>query len=120
MEIQKFGMQQNKNRVAQNIGKVWISRKQILLAPFGAIPGNFFHGPEKIQKYVAFCLFSLVGQWALFTRCGLLLLSTRGEEIGIGDIPLILMDQTKDVTQQDKFGPPFVFEGTVAESTITI
>lgn len=39
---------------------------------------------------------------------------------GIGDIPLILMDQTKDVTQQDKFGPPFVFEGTVAESTITI
>lgn len=29
----------------------------------------------------------------------------------IGDAPLILMDQTKDVTQQDKFGPPFIFEG---------
>ena len=29
-----------------------------------------------------FCLFSLVGQWALFNRFGPLLLSTRGAEIG--------------------------------------
>ena len=28
------------------------------------------------------CLFSLLGQWALFTRFGPLLLSTRGREIG--------------------------------------
>ena len=31
------------------------------------------------------CLFSLVGQWALFTRFGPLLLSTRGWEIGTVD-----------------------------------
>ena len=36
--------------------------------------------------HAIFCLFSLVGQWALFTRCGPLLLSTRGGEIGISTI----------------------------------
>jgi hypothetical protein len=36
----------------------------------------------------------------------------------IGDAPLILMDQTKDVNHQEKFGPPFVFEA--ADATITI
>jgi len=39
---------------------------------------------------------------------------------GIGDVPLILIDDSKDVRQQDKYGPPFVFEGTEAESTIAI
>ena len=44
----------------------------------------FSHGPEKYKKCKRKkCLFSLVGQWALFTRCGPLLLSTRGGEIGI-------------------------------------
>ena len=28
-------------RSAQNVGKVWISRKNTILAPFGAAPGNF-------------------------------------------------------------------------------
>ena len=31
---------------------------------------------------ITFCLFSLVGEWALLTQCGPSLLSTRGEEIG--------------------------------------
>ena len=58
LEIQKFGIQKNKQiqtlkiqiRSAQNVGKVWISRKQILLALFGAIPGHFFHGPKTCGK----------------------------------------------------------------------
>ena len=45
LEIQKFGVQKMKKiktlkiqiRSAQNVGKVWISRKKILLALFGAI-----------------------------------------------------------------------------------
>ena len=34
-------------RSAQNVGKVWISRKKNFPAPFGAIPGHFFHGLKK-------------------------------------------------------------------------
>ena len=45
LKIQKFGVQKMEKikilkiqiRSAQNVGKVWISRKKILLAPFGAI-----------------------------------------------------------------------------------
>ena len=44
MEILKI-----KIRVAQNVGKIWISREKILLAPFGAISGKFLHGPEKYK-----------------------------------------------------------------------
>ena len=40
-----------KIRVAQNVGKVWISRKRNLLAQFGAIWGKFFHGPNKCKKH---------------------------------------------------------------------
>ena len=54
--------------------------------PLGPIWGHlrpFFHGLEKNQKMQKKkCLFSLVGQWALFTRCGPLLLSTQGGETG--------------------------------------
>ena len=39
-----------KIRSAQNVGKVWISRKKNLPAPFGAIPGHFLRGPEKSKK----------------------------------------------------------------------
>ena len=57
-EIQKFGVQKMEKmnilkiqiRSAQNVGKVWISRKTTLPALFGAIWGHFFHGPEKNQK----------------------------------------------------------------------
>ena len=45
LEIQKFGIQKMKKiknlkikiHSAQNVGKVWISRKKILMALFGAI-----------------------------------------------------------------------------------
>ena len=44
---------------------------------------QFFHGPKTTtKKKTSFCQFSLVGQWALFTRCAPLLLSTRCGEIG--------------------------------------
>ena len=36
--------------VAQNVGKVWISRKNNFPAPFHAISGNFPHGPEKSKS----------------------------------------------------------------------
>ena len=65
LEIQKFGIQKVQKikiltiqiRSAQNVGKVWISRKKILLAPFGAIPGHFFMGQKKTT---CFLLISLV------------------------------------------------------------
>ena len=49
-----------KIRSAQNVGKVWISRKKIILAQFGVISGHFVHGPKQIKKYKK-CVFSLVG-----------------------------------------------------------
>ena len=80
LEIQKFGVQQiSKMEIlkiqissAHNVGKVWTSWKKNLPAPFGATPGNFLHGPKKSKKILNFCLFSLVGQWALFTRFGVM------------------------------------------------
>ena len=68
-------------RSAQNVGKVWISRKKSsrpYLGPSQAI----FSVDRKNQKNNKICLFSLVGQWALLTQCGPLLLSTRGGAIG--------------------------------------
>ena len=37
-------------RSAQNVGKVWISRKKTFPAPFGAIPVHVFHGPKHVKK----------------------------------------------------------------------
>ena len=34
----------------KNVGKVQISRKKHLLAPFGAIWGQLFHGPKTYNK----------------------------------------------------------------------
>ena len=48
-------------RSAQNVVQVWISRKKILLALFGAIWGHFFHGPEKSKQCRNFAYVSLVG-----------------------------------------------------------
>ena len=66
LEIQKFGIQKSKKikdlkiqiRSAQNVGKIWISRKKILLAPFGAIPCHFLNGPKKSKEYTKFANFS--------------------------------------------------------------
>ena len=81
--IQKFGIQiiqiiqilKIQIRSAQNVGKVWISRRKILLALFGPSQAIFSMG-RKNQNSSKNCQFSLVGQWALFTRFGPLLLST--------------------------------------------
>ena len=81
LEIHKFGIQKIKKikvlkiqiRSAQNVGKVWISRKKILPALFGAILGHFFHGPEKSKN---------CQKIAYFPGVGPLLLSTRGGGIG--------------------------------------
>ena len=45
--------------------------------PIWGPPGQFFPWAGKIQKLSKFCLFSLVGQWALFTRFGALAISQR-------------------------------------------
>ena len=58
LEIQKFGIQKMfqmkifkiQIRSAKNVGEVWISRKKTFPGPFGAIPGNFIHGPNKNKK----------------------------------------------------------------------
>ena len=47
VEILKFQI-----RSAQNVGKVWISWKKILLAPFGAIPGHFLMDRKNAKKNV--------------------------------------------------------------------
>ena len=65
LEIEKCGIQKNKTKTktniqihsAQNVGKVWISRKHILLAPFGAIPGHVFHGTKKSKTCSKFAYF---------------------------------------------------------------
>ena len=57
-------------RSAQNVGKVWISRKKILPALFGAILGHFFHGPKKSKKCQNFAYFPGVGPLLLSTRGG--------------------------------------------------
>ena len=44
-------------RSAQNVGKVWFSRKKILPILFGSIWGHFFHGPKKSKKYQDFASF---------------------------------------------------------------
>ena len=65
-------------RSAQNVGKVWISKTKILLAPFRAILGHFFHGPGKSKKCTKIAYFPW---WAdgpyspglgVGVRCGLL------------------------------------------------
>ena len=72
-------------RSAQNVGKVWISRKKSSWPYLGPSEAIFFIA-QKNQKIMKKCLFSLVGQWALFTRFGPLLLSTRGGERGLGSL----------------------------------
>ena len=56
---------------AQNVGKVFYAGKK-RPRPIWGPPGQFFAWAGKIQKLPKFCLFSLVGPWALFTRFGAL------------------------------------------------
>ena len=76
LEIWKFGIKKVKKkkiykiqiRVTQNIGKVWIGRKKSSCPQF--MPFQDFCMGRKNLKMYNFCLFSLVGQWVLFTRFG--------------------------------------------------
>ena len=47
-------------RSAQNVGKVWISRKKNIPALFGAIPGHFLRGPEKCKTCQNFAYLPLL------------------------------------------------------------
>ena len=46
-----------KIRSAQNVGKVFLSRIKTFPAPFGALPSNFLHRPEKCKKIQNFAYF---------------------------------------------------------------
>ena len=59
-KYQKMTTLKIKVSVAQNVGKVWTSRKQNILAPFGAILGHCVHG-HKEQELRDVCLFPLGG-----------------------------------------------------------
>ena len=80
LEIQKCGEQRKQNieilkiqiRSAQNVGKVWISRKKRLLDPFHAI-SDHFSMDRKHLKNVKICLFSLVVGVGVGVRCWLLI-----------------------------------------------
>ena len=50
-QIPKMEILKIKFRSAQNVGKVWISRKKIILAPFGAISVVFFSMDRKMQTH---------------------------------------------------------------------
>ena len=71
LEIQNFGIQQikkmkslkNQIRSAQNVGKVWISRKKSP-RPYLGLSEAIFSMDRTNQKMPTFCLFSMVGQWA--------------------------------------------------------
>ena len=91
LQIQKCGVQKLKKKIkilkirirsAQNVEKVWVSRKNPPGPIWGPSKVIFSMDRKKIQTIIKKCLFSLVGQWALFTRVGPLLLSTRGGAIG--------------------------------------
>ena len=78
LEFQKFGIQPTKQlkvqiRSAQHVGKVWIIRKNPP-GPIWGHPRPFSPWIEKMQKkkYIKIGQFSLVGQWALFTRFGVM------------------------------------------------
>ena len=70
LEIWKFWIQKNPNikilkikiHVAQNVGKVWISRKKSAWPHLGPFQANF-PWTGNIKKIVRFWLFPLVGQW---------------------------------------------------------
>ena len=77
-KIPKIKILKIKIRVAQNVGKVWISRKKQLPAPFGAIPGHFLRGPEKSKKCWNFAYFPWwangpyspgLGKWLQYFFC---------------------------------------------------
>ena len=90
-KISKIKTLKIKIRVAQNVGKVQISRKKTAPGPIWGHPWPFFAWAGKIEKMQKFCLFSLVGQWALFTWFG--------EIVAIFLLPSVLFHQTEVVLE---------------------
>ena len=68
-KIPKNKIIKDKIRHAQNVGKVWISRKEILVAPFGTISGNVFHGSEKCKMFICLLPVFLGGPMAADILC---------------------------------------------------
>ena len=66
-----------KIRLAQNVQKVWISRNKKTPGPILVQFQINLSMDRNNATLVDFCLFSLAGQWALFTRFGRMLLSRR-------------------------------------------
>ena len=52
-----------KIHVAQNVGKVWISKENTFLALFGAIPGHFMHVPKNNKNMFLFAYFPWWANW---------------------------------------------------------
>ena len=70
-KIQTIKILKIKIRVAQKVGKVWISRKKTSWPHLGPSGPIFCVGRTNRKKIRKNCLFSLVGQWALFNRFGM-------------------------------------------------
>ena len=62
-KIQKIKIFEIQIRSAQNVGKVWISRKKNLPAAFGALWAQFLRGPEKSKKSYFFAYFPWWAYW---------------------------------------------------------
>ena len=58
--------------VVQNVGKVWISRERNFLAPFQIMLGICCMDRNKSNNCKKDRMFPLAGQWALFTRFGVI------------------------------------------------
>ena len=62
----------NANPFCPKCGQGFVMAEKGVPAPFGAFRAIFCVGRKNRKKKYLFCLFSLVGPWALFTRFGAL------------------------------------------------
>ena len=74
--ISKMKILKIRIRSAQNVGKVWIGQKNTFPAPFGAIPGNFLHGPKKSTNLSKITYFPWWANWPYSPGVGAERLST--------------------------------------------
>ena len=76
---QKMEILKNQIHVTQNVGKVWISRKQNPPDPFPCHFMQFSPWTEKIPKFIIFGLFSLLGQCCYPPMVGILISASLGD-----------------------------------------
>ena len=80
--------------------------------PIWGPPGQFFAWAGKIQKLHKFCLFSLVGPWALFTRFGALAaIHPRWGNRYHGDCSILWLHATLVSASDEPLGP--IFRNTI-------